>query len=184
MTPVSLQLGAQREGEGVQEGFGAVVDRLEGAGHEAGDRAGDQDAAFVRDAHVAARPLDEIDRAGDVGVDDVPDLFEILVEKRFAETAAGIGEQRIDRSAVERAVEPVDAFGRGQVGLDRLDLHAFVCRSIARGFVDLRLVGGDDEIEAMLRALLGELEADAGRGAGDDGKALRWSRYPWRQSAG
>ena len=66
-----LELFPQREGEGVEERLGAVVDGLIGARHEAGDRAGDQDAAIALCAHVAADLVDQIDRAGDVGVDHV-----------------------------------------------------------------------------------------------------------------
>ena len=47
----------------------AVVDRLECSGHEAGDRAGEQDPALAALAHRRREPLDQVDRAGDVGVD-------------------------------------------------------------------------------------------------------------------
>ena len=75
-------------------------------------------------AHVAADLLDQIDRAGDVGVDDVADLVEILVEKAVAEAAPGICDQEFDRAPVlaARIVELVDAFDRGEVSLDSLEL--------------------------------------------------------------
>ena len=45
-------------------------------------------------------------------------------------------------------------------------------RSAAR-LLDLRLVGGDDQVEAVLCAQhLRQLAADAGRGAGDDGELI------------
>src|SRR6201996_8145495 len=66
-----LQLVAQGEGEAVHERLGAVVDRLEGPRHQAGDRSGEEDAAAVPLAHAPADRLHEIERADDVGVDDV-----------------------------------------------------------------------------------------------------------------
>ena len=62
---------------------------LIGAGHEAGDGTGDQDAATATLAHVASDFLDEVDRAGDVGVDDLQHLVEVLVEKALAQSASG-----------------------------------------------------------------------------------------------
>ena len=53
VTPVSFSSCAQRERERVEERLGAVVDRLEGARHEAGDRAGDQDAALRRASRMS-----------------------------------------------------------------------------------------------------------------------------------
>ena len=61
VTPLSLSSCAQREGERIEERLGAVVDRLVGAGHEAGDRAGDQDAAAAAPPHVAADLLQQVD---------------------------------------------------------------------------------------------------------------------------
>ena len=60
VTPLVLDLVPQGEGERVDEGLGAVVDRLVGPRHEAGNRAGDQDAAGALGAHVAADLLDEV----------------------------------------------------------------------------------------------------------------------------
>ena len=56
-------------------------------------------------AHVAADLLDEIERAGDVGVDDCAHVVEVLVEEAVAEPAAGIGQQRIDRPAASSAAQ-------------------------------------------------------------------------------
>ena len=85
---------------------------------------------------------------------------------------AGIGQQS------RRPVAPIfdDArkdlstpSSRREVSLDRLDLGA-VWRKLCGGFLDLRLVGGDDQIIAFVAAHFGEFEADAGRCAGDDGE--------------
>jgi hypothetical protein len=43
-------------------------------------------------AHFAANFLDQVERAGDVGVHDAPDQREVLIQKSLAEPAADIGE--------------------------------------------------------------------------------------------
>jgi len=123
-------------------------------------------------AHVAADFLDQVDGARDVGVDDVADVPEILVEEGFAEPVAGIRQKRIHPASSRGCVELVDAVKRREVGLDRLRLHAERAK-LLRGLRDLRLVGRDDEVEAVLGANFGELIADAGGGAGDDRERAR-----------
>ena len=86
----------ERIGEGIEKGLCAVVDGLIGARHQLGDRADNENLAGAARAHVAADLLDQIQRAGDVGIDHVAHIGEILVEKSLAETAPGIGEQRLD----------------------------------------------------------------------------------------
>ena len=71
--------------------------------------------------------------------------------------------------SVRRRVELVDAFERREVRLDRVDSGAEF-PECGRGLVDRGLVGGDHEIEAVLRAALSKLVADTGRGAGNDGE--------------
>ena len=120
-------------------------------------------------AHVAADFMDQVDRAGDVGVDDVPDRGEILVEKGFAEAAPGIGEERLDRTvqALCRGIKFIDAVERREIGLDRFDRGAERAEFAGR-LHDLRLVGDDNKIKAVLRATFRQLVADAGRGAGHE----------------
>ncbi len=76
-----LELIAKRPGERIDERFRAVVDRLIGAGHEAGNRSGEQDAPLVTAAHVLADAMNQVKRAGDVGIDDMRDGTEVLIEK-------------------------------------------------------------------------------------------------------
>ena len=147
----------------------AFVDRLIGAGHEAGDRAGDHDAALAAGAHLAADAMDEIDRSADIGADHVVDCREILVEKALAEAASGIGEEQINRPLGEGIAEPVDAFDGGKVRLDRVSLDANRAE-IGRGLMDRRFVGGNDKVEAVPGALHPKFIADAGGSAGDDGQ--------------
>jgi hypothetical protein len=42
--------------------------------------------------------LDQVDRAGDVGLNHVPYFIEVLVEETVAEAAAGVGEEGVDRA--------------------------------------------------------------------------------------
>lgn len=149
--------------------------------------------------------MDQVERPGDVGVDDPHDLGKILIEKGLSQTAAGIGEQDLDRSAqpLRDAVELVDTIGAREVGFDRFDCRAEAAQ-FTRRLLDPRLVCGDDEVEAVLRAAFGEFVADAGRGAGDEsqgagvlihlsnlrsGSGRRAAQPPrrccqWQQSAG
>ena len=112
-----LEFVADRGRKAVDERLGAMVDGLEGAGHVAGDRAGNQDAPLVAPGHLAQHLLHEVDRAGDVGVDHVLDVGKVLLEKAAAKAVAGIGKQRIDRPALRRGIEPVDARQCRQVNL-------------------------------------------------------------------
>ena len=100
-------------------------------------------------------------------------VVEVLVEEALAEPAAGIGQQRIDRPAAGGGIELVDAFRRREIGLHRIDLPRRSSAQPGSRLLDLRLVGGDQQVEAVLARILGEFEADAGGSAGDDGK-LRW----------
>jgi len=82
VTPEPLR--AQREGERINERLRAIIDCLVSAGHEAGDRSGDQDASLASRAHVAADFLNDVNGDGDVRVDDVEGGVEVLIEKGFA----------------------------------------------------------------------------------------------------
>ena len=97
----------------------------------------------------------------------MPHVLEILVQEAVSEPMAGIGKKRPDRPALRRGVELVDPLERREVGLDGLHLRAEGAKLLGR-LVDLGLVGGDEKVEAVPGAFLGELVADAGRGAGDD----------------
>ena len=61
--------------------------------------------------------LDEIDGAGDVGVDDAQDVVEVLIEEALAQTAPGVGQQRLHRTSPDQAIKLVDPSNLGQVGL-------------------------------------------------------------------
>jgi ABC-type glycerol-3-phosphate transport system substrate-binding protein len=58
---------------------------------------------------------------------------------------------------------------------------ATIATQIFRGAFDLCLIGGDDQIEIILRAFSGELKANPGRGSGYDGEfalAVRHGQAP------
>ena len=160
-----LQLGAQREGEGVEERLGAVVDRLEGAGHEAGDRAGDQDPAAAAGPHVAADLVHQIERAGDVGVDHMPHVVEVLIEERLAEATAGIGEQCLDRPAGNGRIE---LYRRPRSWRDRPRTASTLTPS-RRSSSAARWIAGSS-------AAISEIEAVHGASPGELVGRCRWRR--------
>ena len=115
----------------------ALLDGLVGPGQEAGNRAGDEDAPLPTPPHVASDFLDEIHRAGDIGIDDLAYFIEVLFEKAFAQAAAGIGEQCVDRTA-ERprfVVKFLDALRGREIGLDRLTSASRVRSACAAWFI-------------------------------------------------
>ncbi len=88
-------------------------------------------------------------------------LVRLLVEEGAAETVAGIGAEQVDLTAARLLDQLVDALEGRQVDLQRLRVE----RRVGEG-----CVGGEQQIVAVLRGKLGELAADAGGSAGDDGE--------------
>lgn len=78
----------------------------------------------IAPAHVVADLVDQVDRAGDVGVDDLARFLKVLVKESAAKAAARVGHQKVDRTSVRRSVKLVDALCGGQVGLHGFDLSA------------------------------------------------------------
>ena len=66
-------------------------------------------------------------------------------------------------------IKLVHALERREVGLDGFDRHA-ERMEVLRSIVDGRLIGGDQQIETMVGAAFGQLVANAGRSARDDGE--------------
>ena len=89
----------------------------------------------------------------------MPPFARLLIEEGAAEAVAGIGAEQVDRPVADRRDELLDALGVGEIGLDRSDLDAEPLERRRR--VDERRVGGDQQVVAVLRGELGELEADA-----------------------
>jgi hypothetical protein len=81
------------------------------------------------------------------------------------------GEERVDRSPhpLGDGVQFIDTLQGGEICLYRLDCRAKLAKVLC-GFLDLRLVSGRHQIEAILRTDLGELVANAGGRAGDKGE--------------
>jgi hypothetical protein len=113
--------------------------------------------------------VDEIDSAGDVGIDHPPDPVDILIEEGVAEADASVRKQGIDRTPLCRRIQPVDAIGGRQVGLHRIDFSAMATKLPGRG-LDGGFVGRDQEVKTCAGAASGEFQTDAGGGTGDDGK--------------
>ena len=88
----------------------------------------------------------------------------------MTEAVTGIREQRIDVTIADRLDDHCNAFDGREVGLHRLDVHAAASKVFRRLF-DLRLVRRDHEVVPVPGAQPRELEADAGRGTGDDRKS-------------
>jgi hypothetical protein len=74
---------AKCKGERIQVGLGSVVDGLETSGRKSGNRARDQDAALIGPTHITADFMEQISRAGHVGVNDFPDPRPFLVQERM-----------------------------------------------------------------------------------------------------
>jgi NAD(P)-dependent dehydrogenase (short-subunit alcohol dehydrogenase family) len=111
--------------------------------------------------------LNEVNGAGDVRVDDVAGGVEVLIEKGFAQTMSGVGEQRGKRAtATSRASDLRLRSWRG--GLDRFSGYAVGLES-ARGLRDRLLIGRDHETKSVFRAKRREVITDTCRGSDDDG---------------
>ena len=171
LTLVSRSSSRMANEKEIEKRLGAVVDSLETAGNEARDRAGDQDAPCIATPHIVTYPVDQIDGAGDVGVDHAPYLPKILIKEGTAKPPPGIGEQRIDRAAdpLRCIIELVDTLERRQVRLQGFDGNAEAAQA-GRGGFDLRLVRCDQQIEIVLGAAPGKFQAYARGSAGDDGE--------------
>ena len=82
--------------------------------------------------------------------------LEVLVEEGVAQAVAGVGEQRVDR--VGRRPPSTSSSTPSSVArsaCDGFDLGASPRELVCGLLRNLRLVGGDDEIEALLGAALG-----------------------------
>ena len=85
-----------------------------------------------------ATNLNQVDGAGDVGVDDVPDVVELLLEEGAAEAVAGVGEQRVDGAAPGRGIELIDAVLGREIDVERVDFGAGAAADLG----DLEQPGG------------------------------------------
>src|SRR4051812_42718167 len=119
--------------------------------------------------------LGEVDGRAHVEVDD-PQLVRgaRAVGELAAGADAGVERDRVDRAAggLDAALELLDPGLRGEVDLNRLDVRAEALE-LACGAGELGVLRGDDEVVAVGGELLGQFEADAARGAGDDGERAR-----------
>ena len=124
--------------------------------------------------HVTSDLLNEIQRAGNIGIDQVMDRIEVLVEESLPEPMPCVGQQGIDRAAVRRRIQAIDPFRRCQIGFDCVDLDAEFAELRGRCFD--RLIGSDQQIATILCAALRQLVSDIARRAGHDRKTRRLVR--------
>ena len=113
--------------------------------------------------------MDEEHRTGDVGIDDVANLGEILIEKSPTQPVARIGQQGGNRTTLQRRVKFVHAFQRRQVRLYRFGRGAELTK-LRDAVANRRLVGSNEQIVPFLGAELGQLVADARGCAGHHGQ--------------
>ena len=73
----------------------------------------------------------QIDGAGDIGIDDMADLFPVLFGKGVTQTLACVGQRIADLAALRQRLQAVGASLGAQVGFDGIDLHAIVRNSAA-----------------------------------------------------
>ena len=78
-----------------------------------------------------------------------------------------IGQERIDWPTRCRSPEPIDAIRRRDIGFNHGDAGAQTTETVSGG-LDLRSIGGHQQIEAFLRTNRGQFESDARRGPCDD----------------
>src|SRR4051812_190168 len=167
-----LELVAQRQRERLHERLRRVVDGLEGAGHRRGDRRREQDAALVAADHVADHVLGEVDGGTAVEIDDP----QLVVQRRVGGERAARADAGVERGGgqwpslrTHAGVELIDAAVAREVDLDGLHGGAEPLE-LGRGGTDVVVLRGDDEVEAVLGELLGELPADPAGGPGDKGE--------------
>ena len=111
--------------------------------------------------HLTPDELNEIDGTGHVGIDDVPNIGKVLVEKRASEAVARVRQQRIYGTASRRRPESVDTTDGGELSFD----HGRLCTEVAKsvgGCVNFRLIRRDQQVESLLRADRREFKADSG----------------------
>ncbi len=143
--------------------------RVEAARDVSGDRTGDEHPAVPAPDHLCEHPLQQIDGAGHIGVDRVAPVRHPLIEERPAGADPGVGAQHVDGGALGGRQQAIDALDGRQVGLDPGHLAADLAEGACR-IVDLRLVGGNNQVVSRGSRESGELETDPGRSAGDDGE--------------
>ena len=95
------------------------------------------------------------------------DCVKVLFQKAFAQPVPGIGQQRIDRAALQRRAQLWSTPSRLASCLHRLDLRA-KSQKVPSRFLQ-RLVGRHQQVKTIFSAALGQVVANARRGAGDDG---------------
>jgi hypothetical protein len=140
--------------------LGAVVDGHEAAGHEAGDRAGDQDPTSIARPHALPELVDQAYRAVDVQCDDPPRQRQVLVEESAAKSDPGVGEKCLDRTVTDRGCQLCHAVLGREVRLYGRD-HGALCAEPLPRRLDLVGIGADQKLISIPCATSGEFKPDA-----------------------
>ncbi len=126
-----------------------------------------------RGAHVAADLLNEINRASNVGIDDVLGLIKILVEEAFSKASPGVRQKSFDWLVISlrRMDDRVDSLFGCQISSDSFDAATQRSQFLG-GAINFGFVRRDDEVISVLGRHRGEFVTNAGRCAGYD---CKWS---------
>jgi hypothetical protein len=131
-----------------------------------GDRTGYQHLAGIARDHGGQHLLQQVDRPGDVRVDDVTPLRGVLFQEGMAEAVTGVGAEEVDLPAAGGTQQLVHPLECRKVDFERVHIDTQALQ--ARGRIDERRVGHHQQVVTVFRRKLGEFQADAGGGAGDD----------------
>jgi len=112
--------------------------------------------------------VQQVQRAGNVGVDHVLHVGKILLQKALAQSMPGIGQQCIHGASGDGLDQRVHTLTAGELGLHHLDVgaqHAQVTGRLVQC-----LVGRDHQVKTLFGAAAGQVETDAGGGSSNNGK--------------
>ena len=110
-------------------------------------------------------------RAGVVGVDDMQDVVEGLVEEPLPQAMPSVRGQDIQRPPGDKAVEGLDSLLRGQIGLQGLDRCAEALERLPG--LRQRRVRRHHQIEPIGRQQLCQLISDPCRRSSDESQGPR-----------
>src|SRR6185437_1111188 len=127
-------------------------------------------AAATRD-HPPRHSLPDGEDRSDVGPHDLLKLFSRKIFERGAELHAGIVDEDIDRPELGFDIaDPVgDALGIGDVEGYGLHIRPFAGQALSRPAQRLGVAAVEDDRGAGASESLGDTEADAAAGTGDEG---------------
>ena len=167
-----LQLVAQGEGEGVDEGLGGAVDGLEGNRRGGRDGGGEEHPAAAGGDHLRQHQLGQVHGGHHIELDQCHLVFQArLADEGAAQADPGVEHHDVQRAALatQEAKGLFHTHGGAQVGRMAPDLDPQGTQ-FALGGVQPVAAGDQQQIMAVAGQLLGQFEADAAGGTGDGGQ--------------